>query len=87
MDPLRRTPYVEECIYILRNAPEIEPDILLATQAKCHTIMDQVTRARADRAAEGHTAQESSNFITEALQSQLQDMRRALPPELQGQSK
>lgn len=39
----RWTPYMDDCVGILRKEKEAELDFVLAHQAKCHELSNQVT--------------------------------------------
>jgi hypothetical protein len=78
---------MDDCVRILSEEKETELDILLATQAKCHVIMNQMTRSPAERAAEGEGSKAPPAYFVKAMQLQLQDIRRSLPVEMQSNSR
>ena len=88
MEPLRWTPYMDDCVRLLteRRETETELDILLVTQVKCHQITDQLTYAYAEK-AQGEGTQVPPAYFVNAMLQQLQYIRGSLPVELQSNSK
>ena len=86
MEPLRWTPYMDDCIRVLSEEKESELDILLVTQAKCHVLMNQITRSPNERAFEGDGSKAPPTYYVKAMQVQLQHIRRNLPIEIKSSS-
>ena len=87
MEPLRWTPYMDDCVRILTEKRETETklDILLVTQVKCHQITDQLTYSYAEK-TQGDGTKVPPAYFVKAMLQQLQDIRGSLPVELQSNS-
>jgi hypothetical protein len=86
MEPLRWTPYMDDCVRILREGKETDLDIMLAFQAKCHIVIGQITHPSSEGVVNGEGSRPTAAYFVKALQLQLQDIRQWLPPEMQSNS-
>lgn len=77
---------MDECVSILGENKETELDILLAAQVKCHVIMNQMTHSLPEWATEMERSKVPPAYFVKAMQLELQDIRRALPVEMQSNS-
>lgn len=76
VDPLRWSPYMEECLQTLLRNPEWEGDKLLAAQIRFHLLIDQIALVPVETRA----------ISINAFQSQIQEIQRNLSPELNDSS-
>jgi len=83
MDPLRWTPYMDDCVTVLLQGKETENDIMLATIAKCHATMVQMTNFPAQWDPESESRHPPPIYFVKAMQLQLQNISRSLPAHLQ----
>jgi hypothetical protein len=74
MEPLRWTPYMDECVRILREEREIKLDFLLIIQAKCYIVVAQMIHPHSERAADTEGSRPPAVYFIEATQLQLQDI-------------
>ncbi|KAH8895487.1 HET-domain-containing protein [Thozetella sp. PMI_491] len=81
-EPLRWTPYMDECVHVLRKGDETSLDIILAAQAKCHVLVDHVTRFPLERASTGDGSEARPTYFIKAMDLQLKEIRRNLPEEV-----
>ncbi|KAI0181837.1 hypothetical protein GGR52DRAFT_57594 [Hypoxylon sp. FL1284] len=82
IEPLRWTPYMDECLRILSEGKETQGDIVLAAQVKCQIITYQLTRPPTNYPAGGESLKAPSTILTDALLRQLNDIRQSLPADL-----
>lgn len=87
IEPIRRTPYLDNCMRILLDAKECETDILLVAHVKYHLLMDQMTRCLSDRAVGSEASAEIPIHFVRALETQLQEISRDIPPGLRDQGR
>lgn len=83
MEALPWTPYMDDCVNILRREQETELDFLLTLQARCYVIIHQMTHRPTDWASDGEDPRPPAAYLVRALQQQLQDLRRSLPDNMQ----
>ncbi|XXG97576.1 hypothetical protein Hte_003881 [Hypoxylon texense] len=81
-EPLRWTPYMDDCLRLLCEGRETPLDIVLATQVKCQVITYHLTRPSASNPAGGDGSKAPSTVLTAALLRQLSDVRQSLPAQL-----
>jgi hypothetical protein len=86
MEALRWTPYMDDCVRILREERETELDFLLILQAKCHVVVDQMMHPHSECTADGEGPKPPAAYFIKALQLQLQDIRQSLSAEMQTSS-
>lgn len=87
MEPLRWTSYMDDCVRALTEDSESELDILLATQAKYHVIMNQMTPNPAEFISANESAKPQPPYIVKAMLLQVHSIQSSLPIELQSNSK
>jgi hypothetical protein len=85
IDAIRWTPYLDECLRMLAENREYPTDMLLAHFVRLQLIIERVTQAPwhdgpVDAAG---SVRAPSVFYLKALQAQLEDFKRDVPPELQ----
>ncbi|KAI1780619.1 hypothetical protein F4818DRAFT_396279 [Hypoxylon cercidicola] len=78
-EPLRWSPYMDDCLRLLCEGRETPLDIVLATQVKCQIITYQLTRPSASDPAGGESSKTQSTMLTAALLRQLNEIRQSLP--------
>jgi hypothetical protein len=86
MEPLRWTPYMDDCASILGRGDETDLDILLAMQAKCHVAMCHITHAHIEPPAPDEDSTPVPAYLTKAMDLQLQSIRQSIPTHLQTNS-
>lgn len=79
MHPLRWTFYMEDCVRVLRRERETELDFVLAHQAKCHELSNQITTLADEKKS-------PMTYSEKAMQLQLQNIRQSLPATMQSNS-
>jgi hypothetical protein len=79
MDPLRLTPYTEECIRNLSDNAECESDKILACLARLQIIVAQIPPNCGVQNPGSFTP---IGLYVKALQAQLQAFRKDMPQEL-----
>jgi hypothetical protein len=77
---------MDDCVLILSEKSETELDVLLATQAKCHVIMGQMTQSSVEWAADGAYPTVPPVYFVKAMPMQVQNIRQSLPAEMQSNS-
>jgi hypothetical protein len=83
MEPLRWTPYMDECVRILREEREIKLDFLLIIQAKCYIVVAQMIHPHSEWAADTEGSRPPAVYFIEATQLQLQDIWQNLRADMQ----
>jgi hypothetical protein len=83
MEALRWTPYMDDCVRILREESEAELDFLLAFQAKCYVVVNQMIHSHSEWTTDGEGPRPPAAYFIKALQLQLQGIRQSLPAEMQ----
>jgi len=83
MEPLRWTPYMNDCVRVLREEREINLDLLLILQSKCYITVAQMICPHAEWAEE---SKPPGAYFIKAMQMQLQDIRQNLPADMQTDS-
>ncbi|KAI0123777.1 hypothetical protein BJ170DRAFT_598978 [Xylariales sp. AK1849] len=81
-EPLRWTPYMEDCLRIVGEGTETPMDTHLATHVECQIIMNQLTCSRADQTAEEGNLKAQPAILTTALLGQINDIRQRLPVQI-----
>lgn len=85
IEPLRWVPYFEECLQLLEKTREHPTDILLVFLARLQLIKNAIYRDMSDNFS-GGIASPPSEIYFKSLQSQLEELKRNIPPELDGNS-
>lgn len=88
-DALRWTPHMDECLRQLSERCEWHGDMVLAVQVRCHLIVEQIAHSPWELGPSGENMMapdaEPTNLppaaYVKALQAELQDIQRSLPPE------
>ncbi|OBT70315.1 hypothetical protein VE03_00317 [Pseudogymnoascus sp. 23342-1-I1] len=83
IEPLRWVPYFEECLQLLEKTREHPTDILLVFLTRLQLIKNAVSRDTSDNLC-GEMPSPSSEIYFKSLQSQLEELKRNVPPELDG---
>lgn len=86
IEPLRWVPYFEECLQLLEKTKEYPTDTLLVFLTRLQLIKNAVSRDASDNFPSG-IASPPSEIYFKSLQSQLEELKRNIPPELDGNSK
>jgi hypothetical protein len=86
MEPLRWTPYMDDCVRILREERETKLDLLLIIQVKCYIVVAQMIRPHSEWAADTEGSRPPAAYLVKATQLQLQDIRQILPADMQTDS-
>ena len=86
-EPLRWTSYADDCVRILSEGQETPLDILLALQAKCHVITNQVTCSPTDDTIDADGSAGLSAALFTAMLNQLNDVRKGVPDQFRTDSK
>lgn len=81
MEPLRLTPYLEECIRHLSEKGDCAADRTMACLARLQMIVDQIPSNWGAQGPGGHVP---SGLYVKALEAQLQTLRKDLSQELGG---
>lgn len=79
-------PYFEECLQLLEKTREHPTDTLLVFLTRLQLIKNAVFRDTSDNLC-GGIATPPSEIYFKSLQSQLEELKRNIPPELDGNSK
>lgn len=82
MEPIRRTPYLDDCMKMLIKENESDLDGLLVTHVKCHLLMDQITLCLSNRAQGSQASEGIPSYLIRASEAQLPELRTSLPPDL-----
>lgn len=84
IDPLRWTPYLDDCLHVLADEKEYPTDILLVQFVRLQLIVEKVGQAPwHDGLGDNcYSARAPSQFYMKAVQAQLQDFKKSIPPEL-----
>jgi hypothetical protein len=85
LEALRWTPYMDDCVRILREEKETKLDLLLAFQAKCHVVVEQITHSPCEWGVGDEMTRSTTTYFVKALQRQLQDIRQSVPAEMQSE--
>ncbi|KFY32522.1 hypothetical protein V493_00112 [Pseudogymnoascus sp. VKM F-4281 (FW-2241)] len=83
IEPLRWVPYFEECLQLLEKTREHPTDILLVFLTRLQLIKNAVSRDMSDNLCSG-IASPPSEIYFKSLQSQLEELKQNIPPELDG---
>ncbi|KFY03620.1 hypothetical protein O988_01359 [Pseudogymnoascus sp. VKM F-3808] len=83
IEPLRWVPYFEECLQLLEKTKEHPTDLLLVFLTRLQLIKNAISRDTSDSVC-GGLAGPSSDIYFKSLQSQLEELKRNIPPELDG---
>ena len=89
LDGLRWTPYLDECVAVLTESKEQPTDALLIHLVRLQLMVEkagQVLGPEEHGDATG-SARAPPNFYLNALQSQFQDFKAKIPPDIQNESK
>jgi hypothetical protein len=89
IDALRWTPHMDECLQTLAEKQECPTDEVLVQQVRLQLIVEKVTQARwhDGEIENAGPVRAPPAFYLKALQSQLQEVKRKLPPESQQNGK
>lgn len=79
IEPLRWTPYLDDCLRVLREGRETYLDALLVMQIKCQIITNELTISSSDEAKGTEDPKVLSLVLSTALLRQLGDIRQGLP--------
>jgi hypothetical protein len=79
---------MDDCVGILIEGNETDLDMVLATQARCHAIINEMTHSVAEWANEGResTVPPPPPYFVKAMEAQLQVIWRSLTSEMQSNS-
>ncbi|KFZ09540.1 hypothetical protein V502_08683 [Pseudogymnoascus sp. VKM F-4520 (FW-2644)] len=83
IEPLRWVPYFEECLQLLEKTREHPTDILLVFLTRLQLIKNAVSRDTSDTLC-SEMASPPSEIYFKSLQSQLEELKRNVSPELSG---
>ncbi|KFY10185.1 hypothetical protein V491_07780 [Pseudogymnoascus sp. VKM F-3775] len=83
IEPLRWVPYFEECLQLLEKTKEYPTDTLLVFLTRLQLIKNAVSRDTSDNFP-GGMASPPSEIYLKSLQSQLEELKQNIPPELDG---
>ena len=86
MEPLRWTPYLDDCVRILMEERDTKLDFLLILQAKCYIVVAQMIHPHSEWAADTEGSRPPAAYFIKATQLQLQDIRQNLPADMQTDS-
>ena len=86
-EPLRWTSYADDCVRVLSEGQETKLDALLALQAKCHVITNQVTCPPTDDSIDSDSSSGPSSALFTAMLNQLSDIRKGLSDQIREDSK
>ncbi|KAI0385300.1 hypothetical protein F5Y04DRAFT_182934 [Hypomontagnella monticulosa] len=78
-EPLRWTPYMDDCLRLISEGKETHLDVYLAAQIKCQIITNHLTCPCAYELAGPDSLKVSSAVLTSALLRQLNDIQKSLP--------
>ncbi|KAI1381383.1 hypothetical protein F4677DRAFT_402845 [Hypoxylon crocopeplum] len=84
-EPLRWTPYMDDCLRLVSEGRETHLDMLLATQVKCQIITNQLTCPSPGEFMGGESSKAPSAVLVAALLGQLSDIRQNLPAQLESE--
>jgi len=76
---------MDDCVRILREEKETKLDLLLAFQAKCHVVVEQITHTPFEWGVGDEMTRSTAAYFVKALQWQLQDIRQSVPAEMQSE--
>jgi hypothetical protein len=76
---------MDDCVRILREEKETKLDLLLAFQAKCHVVVEQITHSPFEWGVGDEMTRSTAAYFVKALQRQLQDIRQSVPAEMQSE--
>lgn len=79
-------PYFEECLQLLEKTREHPTDVLLVFLTRLQLIKNAVSRDTSDNLG-GEMSSPPSELYFKSLQSQLEELKRKVPPELDGNGK
>ncbi|KAJ9133831.1 Transcriptional regulator WAR1 [Pleurostoma richardsiae] len=82
-DTMRWTPHMDASLRELTEHPEWEGDRLLAIQARCHLITNQMAHSPWQPGDNDGPRPPPPTYFVKALLAQLQDLKRSIPPELE----
>ncbi|KAJ4404701.1 hypothetical protein N0V82_010444 [Gnomoniopsis sp. IMI 355080] len=80
-EPLRWTPYLDECLRILADGNETGLDTLLVMQIKCQIITNSLTCPHSDEASRNESLNGLPSVLMTAMKGRLNDIRQSLPPQ------
>ncbi|KAI5458755.1 hypothetical protein BGZ63DRAFT_51961 [Mariannaea sp. PMI_226] len=85
IDTLRWTPHMAECVNQLQQSEECESDLLLAALVKIQKLVDKIRQFRLHEREAGRAVslRPPALFYAKALQTELDDAKRQLRPDLQ----
>ncbi|KAI0121427.1 hypothetical protein F4776DRAFT_630812 [Hypoxylon sp. NC0597] len=81
-EPLRWTPYLDDCIRVIGEGRETYLDALLVMQIKCQIITNELTISSSDEAKGTEDPKVLSLVLSTALLRQLGDIGQGLPSEI-----
>lgn len=81
-EPLRWTPYLDDCLRLIGEGKETYLDVYLAAQIKCQIITNHLTCPCAYELTGPDSLKVSSAVLTSALLRQLNDIQKSLPPQV-----
>lgn len=84
---MRWTPYLDECLRLLEEMREYPTDLLLVYLVRIQLIHNKVARAPWNDNLGDAAARLPPEFYLKALQSQFDDLKRSVPPEIQTNGK
>ncbi|KAI0843735.1 hypothetical protein F5Y06DRAFT_302809 [Hypoxylon sp. FL0890] len=85
-EPLRWTPYLDDCLRLLGEGRETYLDALLVAQVKCQIITNQLTCSLSDETPGLEDPKVLSVILSTALLRQLGNIRQGIPAEIRSQS-
>lgn len=85
-EPLRWTPYLDDCLRLIGEGKETYLDVYLAAQIKCQIITNHLTCPCAYELTGPDSLKVSSAVLTSALLRQLNDIQKSLPPQVRSDS-
>jgi len=80
---MRWTPYLDECLRQLEKTREYPTDLLLVYLVRAQLISNEASRSPWNDTLGDATANSLPDLYLKALKSQLDDLKRSVPPELQ----
>lgn len=85
IDPLRWTPYMDECLQILSTKQEAPTDKMLAQQIRLQLLAEKVAQTASKNTVFEHSEAPKAHlpFYLRALRSQLVDIKRMVSPEVE----
>lgn len=84
MEPIRWTPYMDECVSTLASEGNKDMDVMLIAHAKSYMVINQMTVPQHGLATGGDSSSAPSQFLFEHLQLQLRGIQQDVDINMQG---